>query len=450
MRLLEIFSPRLQPILSQDSNPPGPELLVIKMLTKDLLDSALPIGTPRYIARDSVECRMMPETTRSTIELMEAGGEVGAALLMHDERFEELSRSGASRLAIEELAQESWRLQDMFGGVVRRLEWELGLEDSLDVLPGWNQRFFVFDNSYWTKLVKTPQYWRHQDCLGSTVLHSLIEQIGSCSSGTATQVGSNARTQLLANIASEDFSVAWPKDNYSRTPLHIAAQWNVVDVADALLEAGLDPDHQTCTQRTALHYASSLGYADMCRLLLDYNANINAQTKGGNTALMVALLRPDDMYGMFLADENVDLGVTNCQGDNALHLAVLQGNIAAVQEMIPGYGELVNSQNDAGETALILAAQSEKAKEAAEMVKILLESDEINPKLRDKNGKTALHHAATCGNLEACRLLALRIDGGLLLDWSGRRALVLALQGGHQSIATMLIHIENTLLLESR
>ncbi|KAK0619709.1 ankyrin repeat-containing domain protein [Immersiella caudata] len=396
-RLLDILSARLQKLSSPelDGNPSALEPLVINMLIKGLLENFLPIGTHRYSSRASEGSQTRPEIAGLTIDVMEARGEAGSALLMHDESLEELSRSGVAPPTAEQLIE----------------------------------------------------YWRQQDCLGSTVLHSIIEHIGSCCNGAITQVGSTARARLLTNIATENFSAPRPRDNYNRTPLHIAAQWNVVDVAKALLEAGIDPDQQTCSRRTALHYASSLGHIDICQLLLENGADMNAQTKGGNSALMVALLRPDDTYKVFLGHGKMDLNIRNRQGDTALHLAALQGNLAAVKDILPLCGEAVNRQNDAGETPLILAVQSGEKGEATKTVKALLELTEVDPAIPDESGMVALHHATIWGNLEVCKLLGLRMDGGLFLELDGgRRASHLAREKGHEDIAAMLWTLEARML----
>jgi len=249
------------------------------------------------------------------------------------------------------------------------------------------------------------------------------------------------RAQFIKDLSSKDFS-GFSGDNYNRNPLHIAAQFNVVDVAAALLSSNMNPHHAAETQRTALHYAAFLGHTKMCEVLLKHGADVNAQTLGGNLPLMTALVRCDDTYKVFLGHKDLEFDIENDKGNTALDLAVMHRHHAAVVDLLLEYGDIINSKNNDGETALCLAAKLE-GKDASEMVRVLLQCESIGPRFRDNNGMTALHRAASRGNLEVCRLLGVRVDGGIEQDWKGKKTSQLAESNGHVETVSLLRELED-------
>ena len=400
----------------------------------------------RYRPEDPVGSEEEPQLSiRAVVVMMEMAGEVGAALLLHDESCEH--SSGDSSDVVEKLVGETFRLQNRYRPIVQPLleTLRVKLPPRISVFD-WHHRPLVFDNTHWMRLLEMPAYWRHQDCLGTTVLHFLIERLGSGSRDAAISVGSESRARFVAKVATQNFAKYETTDNYNRTPLHVAAQWNVIDVATALLTAHMDPDRVTSTRRTALHYAASLGHSDMCDTLLRHEADINAQTKGGNTPLMVALIRSDETYKVFLRHSDVKPEIRNSLGETALHIAVHQGHVAAVDELVSSFEEpeWINIENYEGETAVCVAAQLETHEDAAKLVSILLRSDDIDLSLGDRAGYTPLHYAAVGGNLGVCKLLATRIDGGLYVksQIGAERASQLAKRKGHRVVSEFLHGLE--------
>jgi ankyrin repeat protein len=442
--VLEILSARLQQTSAQaPSDASSKEMQILRMLSSDMLNNGLPVGGCRYRSADTAGPEKEELSVRAIIVIMEIAGEVGAALLLHDERFEQLPE--ASITVVDELLDESFRLQRKFGGIIQPLLETLRVELPPDDIFafGWHHHPLVFDSPHWMRLLESPKYWDHQDCLGTTILHFLIEHLGSGNNGISTPVSSENRARFIAKTATLDFSNYVMRDNYNRTLLHVAAQWNVVDVATILLKSGMNPGWVTSTQRTALHYAASLGHSEMCRVLLYHGADINAETKGGNTPLMVSLLRPDETYKVFLNHPDVDVHIQNRQGDTALHMAIDQGNIAAVDGLLPMIDETINEVNNEGETAVCLAVQLYDHVGAAKVVNTLLQSRFINPSLQDFNGKTPLHYAVLEGNLAVCKLLATRIDGGLYVEAGGKTPAELAERVGNMEICKILEEFED-------
>jgi len=85
------------------------------------------------------------------------------------------------------------------------------------------------------------------------------------------------------------------RDRWEWAPLHRAAYWNSVDVANLLLENTANVDSADGYGRTALHWAAYQNSVDVAKLLLANSANLSATAVRGNwkglTPLQVAKKR---------------------------------------------------------------------------------------------------------------------------------------------------------------
>ncbi|XP_033176232.1 poly [ADP-ribose] polymerase tankyrase isoform X2 [Bombus vosnesenskii] len=98
----------------------------------------------------------------------------------------------------------------------------------------------------------------------------------------AAKKGNLARVQRLVtqdNINCRD------AQGRNSTPLHLAAGYNNMDVAEFLLERGADVNAQDKGGLIPLHNASSYGHLDIAALLIKYNTVVNATDKWGFTPL---------------------------------------------------------------------------------------------------------------------------------------------------------------------
>ncbi|XP_068978038.1 poly [ADP-ribose] polymerase tankyrase isoform X2 [Bombus flavifrons] len=98
----------------------------------------------------------------------------------------------------------------------------------------------------------------------------------------AAKKGNLARVQRLVtqdNINCRD------AQGRNSTPLHLAAGYNNLEVAEFLLERGADVNAQDKGGLIPLHNASSYGHLDIAALLIKYNTVVNATDKWGFTPL---------------------------------------------------------------------------------------------------------------------------------------------------------------------
>ena len=72
------------------------------------------------------------------------------------------------------------------------------------------------------------------------------------------------------------------------TPLHLASQYEEVEVVRMLIERGADVSAQNKEGGTPLHQASQNGSVGVVRMLLERSTNIAARNKDGETPLHLA------------------------------------------------------------------------------------------------------------------------------------------------------------------
>ncbi|WP_163373120.1 ankyrin repeat domain-containing protein [Endozoicomonas acroporae] len=277
------------------------------------------------------------------------------------------------------------------------------------------------------------------------------------------------------------------------TPLHFAAENNSVRCLEALLGAGANINATDSKGLTALHFAAQNGYAESVKKLLDWSSRLNIKNNDGNTALHLAarqgkteaiqklldfdpsLAKEKNNCGetaAHLAEMNGHKETVKLLNIEALHLAVRQGDMEAIQTLLGFDLSLAKEKDNCGKTALQLAAMNghtmavkalltsdrslgiEALHAAASQghtatVAKLLEIDRSLAKEKDRFGETALHKAAENGHTEAIQKL-LEIESSLAKekDRLGTTALHIAAFGGHTEAIQTLLEIESSLAKE--
>lgn len=406
------------------------------------------------------------------LEMMITNGEIGAALLLEGELFAN-NRHPSDDVPANML--EYWRLCKQFGVTAKAL-WENCFKPTIQDqtqkrgIEMFVGEPYVFDNSRWmAPLIDMETHWPVQDCLGTSVLHVLLHDLGQRRrEGVTPEL---ARKVAFHCQRREHNIIMNPADRCGRSVIHIAAQNNLPTVVQALVDVGIDPDSQTHSGRTALHFAAALGYFAVCRILVNHTKDrayvdkygrtplhyacrmghvdivklllhlsglhpgqhpgifANQQDKGGNTPLMAALLskrrrhpsgkngselvcdlwgtggvsrlpirREANAYEELIRPPMVDImnfSLQNNRGETALHMAVLQDNYEAVQNLSPLCASSINFTDSQGRTALCCAA---KYSTDERIVKCLLDVIGIDYNVPDNQGNTPLLYASSNSN----------------------------------------------------
>ncbi|XP_057306768.1 poly [ADP-ribose] polymerase tankyrase-2-like [Hydractinia symbiolongicarpus] len=105
------------------------------------------------------------------------------------------------------------------------------------------------------------------------------------------------------------------------TPLHLAAGYNHVEVAEFLLENGADVNAQDKGGLIALHNASSYGHVDIAALLIKYKADVNATDRWLFTPLHEAAQKGRTQLCALLLTHGADPQLKNQEGQSPLDLA---------------------------------------------------------------------------------------------------------------------------------
>ncbi|XP_044260060.1 poly [ADP-ribose] polymerase tankyrase [Tribolium madens] len=134
----------------------------------------------------------------------------------------------------------------------------------------------------------------------------------------AAKKGNLARIQRL--ITPENINCRDVQGRNS-TPLHLAAGYNNVEVAEYLLEHGADVNAQDKGGLIPLHNASSYGHLDIAALLIKYNTVVNATDKWGFTPLHEAAQKGRTQLCALLLAHGADPFLKNQEGQTPMDLS---------------------------------------------------------------------------------------------------------------------------------
>lgn len=145
--------------------------------------------------------------------------------------------------------------------------------------------------------------------------------------------------------------------------------------------------------------------------------------------------------------------LTGKRDDTPLHTAARTGNLPAVRELICNAKDeelvdLLGKQNQAGETALFVAAEYGYVDVVKEMIE---HHDVAVAGVKAKNGFDALHIAAKQGDVEVVKVLLNALpELSLTVDLTNTTALHTAAAQGHIEVVNLLLAADNSLVLIAR
>ena len=227
-------------------------------------------------------------------------------------------------------------------------------------------------------------------------------------------------------------------DYYGHLPLCVAARYGDVKVVELLLSKGAFIHARDQDSKMPIHWACS-GNLKVVEFLIKKNAKIDARCAKDRAApLHIAISEPVDevvqkgIVGLLL-EAGADMEGLDAKGCTPLLMAAQRGLSFVVSELLD-FGALIDIHHErTGETALMLAASCGSAKTVAALL-----ADKAKVDLLDKDGWSALRHAAKSGNVKCCEFLmnAGAKHGELCIV--GKSPVEAARENGHKELADWL------------
>ncbi|CAK0908507.1 unnamed protein product [Prorocentrum cordatum] len=243
-----------------------------------------------------------------------------------------------------------------------------------------------------------------------------------------------------------DADLGAPLDSDGNTGLHLAAFFGHLRMTQELIERSAQVDAREKRMRTPLHIACKEGYAEVCLELLVKKADANAADVCGETSVHKASI-PRSMQALKLVCEQggANLAASDSLGMTPLLHAAKDANVEFIAYLLAQDAGLAGARNQAGWTALHLAANGQDTKANSlspprycNSVRALLEAraavDEV-----DEDNRTPLHRAAAVGN---CGSAGLLIDAGASVeaaDVCRWRPMHHACLGPHEKMVVLLL-----------
>ncbi|XP_063699423.1 poly [ADP-ribose] polymerase tankyrase [Culicoides brevitarsis] len=137
----------------------------------------------------------------------------------------------------------------------------------------------------------------------------------------AAKKGNLLRVQRLTTLENINCRDAQGRNS---TPLHLAAGYNNLEVAEFLLEQGADVNAQDKGGLIPLHNASSYGHLEIAALLIKHNTLVNATDKWGFSPLHEASQKARTQLCALLLAHGADPFLKNQEGQTSLDLATAE------------------------------------------------------------------------------------------------------------------------------
>ena len=220
----------------------------------------------------------------------------------------------------------------------------------------------------------------------------------------------NGDLEIVKRLVERDADIDVP-DKLQLSPLLLAIKYNHSDVVEYLLSECSYLDAVDLNSNNALHIAAQQGNCDIANLLLECGVDTNLQNKQCMTPWLLAVACGQyEMADLIESEIDILEVVSEKSLDTNLHLASRQGCIAAIRRLVQS-GADVNQKNKRGEAPIHKAIESKRW----QVVHYLAHSADCDVNIPGSHeDKTPLYVALTLNNEDAClqRMIQTLVDAG--------------------------------------
>jgi ankyrin repeat protein len=177
----------------------------------------------------------------------------------------------------------------------------------------------------------------------------------------------------------ENPSIINIQNNIGETPLHIACNFESINIIKLLLSKKANVNIYDNTHLTPLFYTITLNNIQSCELLLEYNINLNSQDINGNTPIMYAFQDKNEKIFKMLLEKDLNYNLNNINGRTILHMILYASlenmniiNKFPIKKIIENID--LNFQDNNGNSCLHLLFQTD----LWEQYKNILEKKKLN------------------------------------------------------------------------
>jgi len=207
-----------------------------------------------------------------------------------------------------------------------------------------------------------------------------------------------------------------------KSPMIEAAERGEVRTLKRLLSANETPELRDADGRTPLMLAAAGGHDEAVQLLLDHGAQTMVTDNNGRTALMHAATAGRKSVVGSIGAPDGSLALRDNDGQSASDLAFASGKCSL------GTALFVGSASSAVQAAILETCGAEEMQ--------TLKEKELVFAAMDDRGRSPVWYAARAGNAEVVSFL---IEEGFETDAAGLSPLLIAINGAHENVASILI-----------
>ncbi|AIL65509.1 Ankyrin repeat protein [Rickettsiales bacterium Ac37b] len=207
------------------------------------------------------------------------------------------------------------------------------------------------------------------------------------------------------------------------------------EIFKKITDRNLDLELHDKSKKNLLHYAAYVGYVDVLEWLIE-NTNLDGKSidENGNTALHTAVENEQIKAVQFLISHHIEINAKNIDGKAAVHIAAAIGN-KELLHLLKIYGANITAQNIFGETTLHYAIKNNHP----EIVDYLLEGDKNLISYHTFSNQSPLHYAIEYGTIAMVKRLLREKSRADINDKELKSPLHYAVNKGYKNVIEFLL-----------